>query len=203
MNCNQDTKEKIIEAAGIMIKENTDVNKITVRGIAKLAGVGTGLINYYFGSKDNLLAAAIEKRVDDAVAQILNRAEMQSMDPAERIKNMLDTIYELFEAYEKLAKFMLTMELQRGSMQVELYLIPMLKELFQNKKNELELRIIALQILQPLQVAIMSASTFKMYSGVDIYKREERRKFIDTLVNNVAGDAKGDENEPGHHFNSR
>ena len=65
MNCNQDTKEKIIEAAGIMIKENTDVNKITVRGIAKLAGVGTGLINYYFGSKDNLLAAAIEKRVDE------------------------------------------------------------------------------------------------------------------------------------------
>ena len=42
-----------------------------------------------------------------------------------------------------------------------------------------------------------------MYSGVDIYKKEERRKFIDTLVNNVAGDAKGDENEPGHHFNSR
>ena len=26
----------------------------------------------------------------------------------ERIKNMLDTIYELFEAYEKLAKFMLS-----------------------------------------------------------------------------------------------
>ena len=72
-------------------------------------------------------------------------------------------------------------------------MIPMLKELFQNKKNELELRIIALQILQPLQVAIMSASTFKMYSGVDIYKREERRKFIDTLVNNVARDARGDE----------
>ena len=137
MNCNQDTKEKIIEAAGIMIKEKTDINKITVRGIAKRAGVGTGLINYYFGSKDNLLAAAIEKRVDDAVAHIMNRSEMQSMDPAERIKNMLDTIYELFEAYEKLAKFMLTMELQRGSMQVELYMIPMLKELFQNKKNEL------------------------------------------------------------------
>ena len=78
MNCSQDTKDKIIEAAGIMIKEKTDVNKITVRGIAKLAGVGTGLINYYFGSKDNLLAAAIEKRVDDAVAQILNRAETVS-----------------------------------------------------------------------------------------------------------------------------
>ena len=55
-------------------------------------------------------------------------------------------------------------------------MIPMLKEMFQNKKNELELRIIALQILQPLQVAIMSASTFKIYSGVDIYKKRREKK---------------------------
>ena len=28
MNCSQDTKDKIIEAAGIMIKEKTDVNPL-------------------------------------------------------------------------------------------------------------------------------------------------------------------------------
>ena len=86
---------------------------------------------------------------------------------------------------------MLMMELQRGTMQVELYMIPILKEMFQDKKTELELRIIALQIIQPMQVAIMNPDTFKIYSGVDIYNKEDRSNFIDLLVNNVAGDAGG------------
>lgn len=191
MNCSQDTKEKIIEAADTLIKKETDADKITVRNIAELAGVGTGLINYHFGSKDQLLTAVIEKRVDDIVEQILGHPDVKSMNPTERLKKMLDHVYELSGAYKKLARFMLMMELQRGTMQVELYMIPILKEMFQDKKTELELRIIALQIIQPMQVAIMNPDTFKIYSGVDIYNKEDRSNFIDLLVNNVAGDAGG------------
>ena len=44
-------KEQIINAAIDLIKEtNGSIDKITIRQIAKRAGVGVGLINYHFQS---------------------------------------------------------------------------------------------------------------------------------------------------------
>ncbi len=45
-------KEKIIHATIELIKKHGDISKITVRDIAANAGVGIGLINYHFQTKD-------------------------------------------------------------------------------------------------------------------------------------------------------
>ncbi len=57
-----DVKEKII-AAAISLIEHSDgsVKNITVREIARRADVAVGLINYHFGSKENLIEICVQR----------------------------------------------------------------------------------------------------------------------------------------------
>lgn len=49
-----DNKEAIIQATMTLIEEKGEhLEEITVRDICKNAGVGLGLVNYHFGSKEN------------------------------------------------------------------------------------------------------------------------------------------------------
>ncbi len=49
----------------------------------------------------------------------------------------------------------------------------------------MELRIIALQIIYPIQVTGLNAEAFYMYSGVDLLEVEQRNLFIDVLIDNL------------------
>lgn len=52
----RNVKEVIIDVTTELIRENNgNVTKITSRKIAERAEVGLGLINYHFGSKENLI----------------------------------------------------------------------------------------------------------------------------------------------------
>jgi AcrR family transcriptional regulator len=44
-----------------MAFKSGDIKKITIRRIAEEAGVGVGLINHYFETKDNLIEVCVQK----------------------------------------------------------------------------------------------------------------------------------------------
>ncbi len=64
-----DIKERIIRAT-ISLIENSDglVENITVREIARKAGVAVGLINYHFLSKQNLLETCVQRIISQFMA---------------------------------------------------------------------------------------------------------------------------------------
>ena len=63
-----DNKEAIIQATIKLIEENGEhLEEITVRDICKNAGVGLGLVNYHFGSKDKLIEACVERIINGIV----------------------------------------------------------------------------------------------------------------------------------------
>ncbi len=70
-------------------------------------------------------------------------------------------------------------------MQTPLYLIPLLKDIFGTSKNDMQLRIIALQILNPIQATVLNCSAFLMYSGIDLHDKDQRGRFVDTLIDNL------------------
>ncbi len=75
-----------------------------------------------------------------------------------------------------------------GDMQAELDIVPMLRKIFGNKKDEMSLRIIALQIILPIQISALSTESFQLYSGINIKNKYERDKFIDILIENIIGE---------------
>lgn len=58
----EEIRERIIESAAALIEESGgDVTRITARSVAARAGVALGLINYYFGSKEKLVAECVAR----------------------------------------------------------------------------------------------------------------------------------------------
>ena len=63
-----DNKEAIIQATITLIEEKGEhFEEITVRDICKNAGVGLGLVNYHFGSKEKLIEMCVERIINGIV----------------------------------------------------------------------------------------------------------------------------------------
>ena len=78
-------KEKLIDVTIDLIKEkNGNVDKITIRDIAKRAGVGVGLINYHFQNKENLLDICVGHIISGVISQ--SKPDMAGLSPMEKLK---------------------------------------------------------------------------------------------------------------------
>ena len=181
----QDTQQIIINTAKLLLEETEDVEKITVRQIAERAGIGIGLINYHFKSKDNLLCIAIGDTMAAIISDFSNSESYADLEPIEKLREMLKELYDLSDKREKLMRFILSRDILNGNMQTPLHLIPLLKQIFGDKKDDMELRIVALQILYPIQITGLNRDEFYMYSGIDVSNQEQRNHFIDKLLYNL------------------
>lgn len=181
----QGVKTRIIAAALEVLKETNDIEGITVRQIAERAKVGIGSINYHFKSKDQLLSIAIGQILADTITEYSSWKNNMNTVPKDNLKDMLKTLCNSLVEYKNMIQFILSQDIMSGTMQTPLYLVPILKTIFGDKKTEIELRIIALQILQPLQIAGIEPEAFHLYSGFDLFEESQRNCFIDMLVDNL------------------
>lgn len=183
MHREQGAKDRMLQAATELLECEQRAEDITVRKIAERAGVGVGLISYYFDSKDHLLSVASRQIIKDAIDEFSKQAAIT--DPIERLKAMIKVIFDLDPGKQQLIQFLLTLGPLRGDLKTSLYLVDVLHEIYGETKGELELRILALQMLQPLEIALMTPEEFRLFSGVDVYDRTSRNEFIDLLVENL------------------
>lgn len=178
-------RDKIIKAATDILKETKSIENVTVREIANRAKVGIGSINYHFKSKDFLLSEVIENIMTHKIHDFTNLENDSNMSADEELKALLKALCDSALGAKELVQFMLKQDIFYGSLQTPLYLVPLLRRIFGASKSEMELRVIALQLLQPLQIAGITPDAFLMYSGFDVYNRQQRNKFIDMLVDNL------------------
>lgn len=82
------TRERIIVATVKCIVEG-GLHAISSRRIAKAAGVNIAAINYYFGSQDKLIDAAIQRSMDDYLSEILDGPEDEAADPDSVLRKLL------------------------------------------------------------------------------------------------------------------
>ncbi|OEF97101.1 TetR/AcrR family transcriptional regulator [Desulfuribacillus alkaliarsenatis] len=180
-----DARDRIIKAAIDILAEVDDVDKITVRQIAERANVGVGLINYHFNSKNKLLSIAVSDYMASMAVSLVTSGNDSETEPIEKLKLMLKELYNFAQQNEKIIRFTITQNLLNGEMQTPVFLIPVLKEIFAEQKDEIQLRIIALQILLPIQVTSLNPKEFYVYSGIDLHEESQRNRYIDTLVDNI------------------
>lgn len=70
MEKNINVKNRIIEATTELIEQyNGSIKDITARMIAAKAGVGLGLINYHFGSKEKLITECVQRIIGKVVTE--------------------------------------------------------------------------------------------------------------------------------------
>ena len=183
-----DSRENIIRITTELVNETSDIENITVRQIAERAGVAVGSINYYFSSKDSLLSIAVGKILAEQADEFLKDNTKLYADPVQKLKAMLTELCTTAADKKSLRKFMLTQSIVNGDMQAPLYLVPVLKEIFGDEKDEIELRILALQLLYPLQIGGITPEKLYFYSGLNLDEENARNKLIDLLVDGIVGE---------------
>lgn len=180
-----DAKKKIIKVTMDILNEVDEPDKITIRQIAERANVGVGLINYHFQSKENLLYKAVSDTMSELAEDLQKSKNGEIEDPIQKLKAMLKELVDFTIHYNKLSKVLVSHTMQQGNMQVPLYIMPIIREIYEGKKDEFQMRIIALEIISTLQVIYISSQDFQLYTGMDITNKIQRDKLIDTIVNNI------------------
>ncbi len=185
------SRERIVRAALAVLDETDEVEWVTVRRIADRAGVAAGAINYHFGSKDELLNEAVVREMERLAERWTGGFGRYERDPVDSLRATLKGIAAVIARYPKYGRISVSHELLHGNMATARLLLPALREAFGTARPELELRLIALQLVAPLQVAFLRASAFHEFGGIQLQDDRSRDALIDNLVDNLvqgAGD---------------
>lgn len=179
-----EAKERIMNTVVGLMMEQKDVSKITNRDIAKMAGVNSALINYYYQSKENLLNQAVGFCMSQMAGKLLED-ETKKEEPLKRLKNMLTSISVFAVEHRFLSEISISAELKNGNENTVGTILPLLKEIYGNEKNELELTLMALQIIIPLQVILLNPKEYKKCLGEDVTDINKSFHLLDIFIDNI------------------
>ncbi|MHB1419658.1 MAG: TetR/AcrR family transcriptional regulator [Bacillota bacterium] len=182
-----DTKERIIDATIALIKENKNVNQITMRSIAEKAEVGIGLINYHFQTKDNL----IKQCVQQVIGELFGKSDEEKLDnlqPIDKLKLIIKYVVSFIMTNPELSRISMLTDLtsakenDNSDHTMKLY-YPVFKEVFGETKNEIEIKVIIQVITATIQVTFLRGEVYKQYSGINFFDEKQRNEFIDIMIN--------------------
>ena len=176
-----EARDKIIQAVRDLLGEGCAAEDITVRRIAQRAGVGIGTVSYHFHSKDRLVYEAVAGQMTELAATLAPGTGDGS--PAERIRQFLRSTAGLALRYSTVFQIQLGYEMVHGDMDICYHITPLLKEHFGGAKSDLEIKLIALQLVTALQVILLRSDAFRRYTGTDIRNDAQREEALDIILN--------------------
>ncbi len=97
-------KESIMETTIELLKKSGgNINTITIRDIAALSGVGTGLINYHFGTKDHLIELCVQRIISNVISAFRPRID-RDMTAEEKLKETAKQVVDFLMANPEISK---------------------------------------------------------------------------------------------------
>ena len=182
-----DTRQTIYKAAAELVAEGRDPEKITSRMIAKRAGVGLGLINYHFQSREKLLHGVISDEMTAAALKLQHGGLGGEGTPRERLERMLVELSGYAMKHAKLMRVAISYEHLQGKVRTPLFIMPLLMEIFPGR-SEMELRLVAFQLITALQAAFLRPEAVADYAGTDVRTEEGRMRLVGSLIRLTLGE---------------
>ncbi len=182
MSNSEDTKNKILLATVELLEATDNPNSVTVRKIAEKVGVGVGLINYYFSSRDNLLYCAASLQMQESANELVRLAN-NGGDSEETLRKMLKTLSDFAIKNQMNNKIYAEYELLKGNFSACHYVLPLLRKIFNNRKTDRQLRLIALEIISVAQVFSLRQDILFEFAGYNLNDKSERDNLIDEIIN--------------------
>ncbi|HEX3037706.1 MAG TPA: TetR/AcrR family transcriptional regulator [Oscillospiraceae bacterium] len=186
MGKSEEIKEKIMAATIDMLeKSNGKIENITIRGIAQTVGIGTGLINYHFGTKENLIEQCVQRIIQDVIT-VFKPQMQKGLDETGRLKETAKQVMDFLAKNPEISKISILgdmvnpMILDNTTKTVMGFLTVMEPE----KKQAKLLTYCFTLILQGL---FLRKEITKNTVGFDFNCKAERDTFIDFIVDRMYG----------------
>ena len=189
MTANDEAKESIIQAAiGLIEVSEGNIRNITARSIADKSGVSLGLINYHFGSKDNLIALCCSRIINKTLLAMspenIDYKKDDGLTDKERLISYAKQTFEFIYKNVSTVKLSVLSDLQdyspdcNSSLTQKGFLLALRGDMPESLKKH-----IVFSLASIMQSAFLAGDNAKEITGYDLKTAKQRAKFISDTVN--------------------
>ena len=177
------TKEKLIDATFALMEEADDPLNVTSRQIAERAGTKPSMINYCFGSRENLIYQTFQKQYldflkEEPIAELI----ASDISPKELLKKLHFIVAKCLVENPKFTKAISPYVLFNRDLSQESFSFPYVKKHYAGKKTDKECRLIAYEMSSMMQLMICRKDDLKRDFGIDLDNAKELKKYIDMRI---------------------
>lgn len=188
MGDNEKSKNHIIEVTTELLKEyNGDTKRITSRLIAERAGIGLGSVNYFFGSKENLITECIQRTINKMLAgfvpEITDFTKADGLSDKARLISWASQTFDFLFENQAIASRSILSDMQNYSADSNsVYTQRGFAFAIRSKQKEETKRLLVFLLVSAMQVAFLAKDITKEILGYDLYSKPERDLFISDTV---------------------
>ena len=177
------TKEKLIAATEKLIASCDDPFKVTSRQIAEESGMQAAMINYCFGSRENLIYEVFHRYYKAALHDAdVEKILTSNISPKDKLKKLHYLVAKFLIENHKLTKAITNLILFGRDLSEESVSYGFVKEHFKGTKTDKECRLIAYEMSAMMQLIIYRKDDFKNDMGIDLEKDRQLRHYIDMRI---------------------
>jgi AcrR family transcriptional regulator len=177
-------KRQIIHKTVELLSTMEDSDEITTRSIAEHAGINPAMVNYYFGSKDNLLKNAIALMGGDTFAEA-------PLDRSGTRKAMFDHLVRMCEVSIQFSRYGFSKDaaaLSKDALEASAKIIE-LKGLHGSYASHDDDAVAIFKIVSFLLLASENPEKFEKHSGIDIRVKSQLRVLVSKQLDMLLGDS--------------
>ena len=174
------TKQQLIEATLSLMEEMDDPMQVTSRQIAARAGTKPSMINYCFGSREDLIFSVFHKEYlsilrEKNITELMER----EVSPKEYLRAIHYAVAECLVDNYKFTKAVTGYIIFKRDLGKESFSFPYVMKHYAGRKSEKECRLIAYELSTMMQVIIYRKDDIKRDFGIDLDNRNTLHEFID------------------------
>ena len=183
------TKEKLTDATFALMEEADDPMGVTSRQIAARAGVKPSMINYCFGSRENLIYQTFQSQY----LSFLNETRIKKLiasdiTPKDLLKKLHFTVATCLVENPKFTRAITGYVLFSRDLSKESFSYPYVKKHYAGRKTDKECMLIAYELSAMMQLIIYRKDEIRENFGIDLDKDRELRKYINMRIDLLLGD---------------
>lgn len=189
MHDKEKIKNHIIEVTTALLKEYSgDTKKITSRLIAEKAGIGLGSINYFFGSKENLITECVRRIINNMLTgftpEITDFSKADGLSDKTRLISWASQTFDFLFANQAIASISILSDMQNYLADSNsVYTQRGFAFAVRSKKKEETRKLLAFILVSAMQTAFLAKNAAKEILGYDLYTKTGRDLFIcDTVT---------------------
>lgn len=180
-----DIKERIIDTTTDLINQyNGDTQLITARMIAQKTGIGLGLINYHFKSKDNLITVCVQRIINSIVfgfsPEKKDYNEVDNLSDKERLVDWATQVFDFLYENKAICRISILGDLQ--DYQIKSNSVYTQKGFALALRDNENRELISFMLVAIMQVAFLSEQIAQDIMGYDFKESKERKRFIEKTV---------------------
>lgn len=177
------TKEKLIAATEKLIANCDDPFKVTSRQIAEESGMQAAMINYSFGSRENLIYEVFHRYYKAALHDAdVEKILASKISPKDKLKKLHFLIAHFLIENHKLTRAITNLILFSRDLSEDSVSYGFIKQHFKGTRTDSECRLIAYELSTMMQLIIYRKDDIKTGMGIDLDKDKQLKHYIDMRI---------------------